>query len=124
MFIITVQTHFHSSHQITLPDGSKEKKHLHDWVVTAEVSSKRLNEIGLVMDFVKLKKSIEKITAPFENSAIESHEYFQTVNSSAENVAKYIYEQLLPSIPAGVTLESVSVIEEPGCCAKYLLKYQ
>ena len=119
MFIISVETHFLASHQITLPDGSKEPLHKHDWPVTVKVSSEKLNEMGLVMDFVRLKKSVEKIVAPFENTAIETHDYFRKNNSSAENVAKYIYEQLLSAIPTGVKLDSVSVIEEPGCRAKY-----
>ena len=114
MFTIAVETHFQASHQITLPDGSKEPLHKHDWIATVEVSGEKLNEMGLVMDFVRLKKSVEKIVAPFENTALETHDYFRKINSSAENVAKYIYERLEPMIPAGVKLESVSVVEEPA----------
>lgn len=119
MFIIAVETHFKASHQITLPDGSKEPLHRHNWIVTVEVSSQKLNEMGLVMDFVRLKKDIEKTVAPFENTALEANDYFRKTNSSAENVAKFIYEQLEPIIPAPVKLEFVSVVEEPRCQAKY-----
>lgn len=119
MFTIAVETHFRASHQITLPDGSKEPLHKHDWIATVEVSSGKLNEMGLVMDFVLLKKDVKKIVVPFENTALETHDYFRKTNSSAENVAKFIYEQLQPIIPPGVKLESVSVVEEPLCRAKY-----
>lgn len=119
MFTIAVETHFRASHQITLPDGSKESLHKHNWITTVEVSSEKLNEMGLVMDFERLRKRIEKIVAPFENTTLESHDYFHKTNSSAENVAKYIYERLEPMIPAGVRLESVNVIEKQGCLAKY-----
>ena len=119
MFSTNVETRFRASHQLTLPDGSKERLHQHNWRVTVEVSSEKLNEMGLVMDFVRLKKSVEKIVAPFENIALETHEYFSETSSSAENVSKYIYEQLRPMIPAGVKLEFVSVMEEAGCWAKY-----
>ncbi len=119
MFTISVETHFQASHQITLPDGSKEPLHRHDWLVTVKVSAKKLNNMGLVMDFVRLKKAAEKIIAPFNNVALETIEYFGQNNSSAENVAKYIYENLLSFLPKGVSLDSVTVVEEPGCSAKY-----
>jgi 6-pyruvoyltetrahydropterin/6-carboxytetrahydropterin synthase len=119
LFTIAVETHFQASHQITLSDGSKEPLHKHDWIATVEVSSEKLNEMGLVMDFERLKKRIRKIVAPFENTTLESHDCFRKTNSSAENVAKYIFEQLEPMIPAQVKLESVSVIEKEGCLAKY-----
>jgi len=119
LFTIAVETHFSASHQITLSDGSKEPLHKHDWITTVKVSSEKLNEIGLVMDFERLRKKIEKIVAPFENTTLESSDYFSKTNSSAENVAKYIYEQLEPMLPAGVKLESVTVVEKPGCSAKY-----
>jgi 6-pyruvoyltetrahydropterin/6-carboxytetrahydropterin synthase len=119
MFTIAVEIHFQASHQITLPDGSKEPLHRHDWITTVEVSSEKLNEIGLVMDFERLRKRIEKIVAPFENTALESHDYFRKTNSSAENVAKFIFEQLEPTIPPDLKLESVRVVEKPGCSAKY-----
>jgi 6-pyruvoyltetrahydropterin/6-carboxytetrahydropterin synthase len=119
LFTIAVEAHFRASHQITLPDDSKEPLHKHNWITTVEVSSEKLNEMGLVMDFERLRKRIEKIVAPFENTALETHDYFRKINSSAENVAKYIYERLEPMIPAGVKLESVRVIEKEGCSAKY-----
>jgi 6-pyruvoyltetrahydropterin/6-carboxytetrahydropterin synthase len=119
LFTIAVETHFWASHQITLPDGSKEPLHKHDWIATVEVSGEKLNEMGLVMDFERLRKRVEKIVTPFENTTLESHDYFRKTNSSAENVAKYIYEQLEPMIPAGVKLESVRVVEKQGCSAKY-----
>ena len=119
MFTIAVETRFSASHQITMANGTREPLHRHDWIVTAEVSSERLNEIGIVMDFVSLKKSMQRIVAPFQSASLETLECFHRANSSAENVAKYIYEQLMPLIPAGVKLESVSVVEEPLCRAKF-----
>ena len=119
MFTINVETHFCASHQLTLPNGVKEPLHCHDWLVTAEVSSKKLNNMGLVIDFGKLKKAVEKITAPFENNTLETIDYFRQNNSSAENVAKYIYEKLQQMLPKGVNLEAITVVEEPGCWAKF-----
>ncbi len=119
MFTVSVETHFWASHQLTLPDGSKEPPHRHNWSVTADVSSEALNNIGLVMDFRQLKAMVDKTIAEFDNMALDKIDYFQRNNSSAENVAGYIYEKLEPRLPESVKLEAVRVVEGPGCSAKF-----
>ena len=120
MFTVSVETHFWASHQLTLPDGSKEPPHRHNWSVTVDVSTEALNSMGLVMDFRQLKAMVDKTIAEFDNTALDKIDYFQRNNSSAENVAGYIYEKLEPKLPQGVKLEAIRVVEEPGCSAKFV----
>ena len=117
MYIISVERHFRASHQLSLPNGSKEPIHKHDWIVTADVGSDKLNSIGIVMNFRKLQAMIDKIIAGFDNTALESISFFQQNNPSAENVARYIYNKLQIELPEGVKLRNVRVVEEPGCSA-------
>ena len=119
MFTISVERHFRASHQLTLPDGSKEPVHHHDWVVTASLSSEKLNNMGIVMDFQVLKAMIDKTVSGFDNKALEEFDYFQRNNPSAENVAKYIYDKLLIELPNGVKLQNIRIVEEPGCSVKF-----
>jgi len=119
MFTVSVETGFRASHQLTLPDGSKEPLHHHNWVVIAEVGSDKLDGMGLVMDFCRLKTAADKTVAEFDNIPLDSIDYFQRNNSSAENVARYIFDKLEPKLPGGVKLRSIRVIEEPGCSAKF-----
>jgi len=119
MFTITVETHFHASHQLLLPDGSKEPAHSHDWVVTTAVSSEKLDDTGVVMDFRTLREIVEKVTAELGNTALGEVEHFRKNNASAENVAMYMYDKLRVGLPEGVELQSIKVVEEPGCSAKF-----
>jgi 6-pyruvoyltetrahydropterin/6-carboxytetrahydropterin synthase len=119
MFTISVETHFRASHQLTLPGGEKEPVHSHDWSVTADVSSDKLNSMGLVMDFNQLKAMLDGIGAQFDNTALDAISPFQQNNPSAENVAKYIYDELLIGLPKGVKLRNIRVVEAPGCSAKF-----
>ena len=119
MFTISVETHFQASHQLTLPDGSKEPLHSHDWVVTAAVSSEKLDDMGVVMDFRTLTEMVESATAELDGTALGEVEHFRRNNPSAENVAVYIYDKLRVGLPDGVELQSIKVIEEPGCSAKF-----
>ena len=61
MFTVSVETHFRASHQLTLPDGSKEQAHTHDWLIAAEVCRDKLDSMGLVMDFSRLKAMVDNI---------------------------------------------------------------
>jgi len=119
MFTISIETHFQASHQLPLPDGSKEPLHWHDWVVTAKVSSDKLDNTGCVMDFHRLRESLDKIVTEFDNVPLDNLDYFQKNLWSAENTAKYIFEKLEPMLPGGVKLRSIKVVEEPGCSAKF-----
>lgn len=122
MFTVSVETHFWASHKLAVSDAAKEPAHHHNWSVTAEVSSNRLNDIGLVMDFNRLKLMLDEIVAGIscpDNLGLEKIDYFQQNNPSAENVAKFIYEKLEPKLPKGVKLQSIKVVEEPGCSAKF-----
>jgi 6-pyruvoyltetrahydropterin/6-carboxytetrahydropterin synthase len=119
MFTVSIETQFRASHQLTLSDGSKEPLHQHDWAVTVKVSSDKLDGMGLVMDFGQLKAMVNEITSGFDNARLDSFDYFQRNNPSAENVAKYIFDKLEPKLPSGVKLRSIKVVEEPGCSAKF-----
>lgn len=119
MFTISVETCFRASHQLTLPDGSKEHLHRHNWRVIVEVAGRRLNDMGLVMDFRRLKGMLDAVTAELDDNRMTKLDYFQRENASAENVAEYIYRKLEKKLPKGVKLAAVSVIEKRGYSAKY-----
>ncbi len=119
MFTISVETHFQASHQLILPDGSKEPLHSHDWVVTAAVSSEKLDDMGVVMDFRTLREMVLNATGELDNTVLGDVEHFRQNNPSAENVSIYVYGKLRVGLPEGVELQSIEVVEEPGCSAKF-----
>jgi len=119
MFTISVQTNFWTSHRLTLQDGTKEPLHSHNFSIIADVGSEKLNNLGVVMDFHRLKLMLDNIAAEFDNVTLDDIEYFRRTNSTAENLAKYVYEKLQPQLPAGVKLQAVRVAEEQGCAVKY-----
>lgn len=104
---------------MTLPDGSKEPIHDHDWLVTIAVAGGKLDEMGVVMDFHVLKEMVEKITAELDDTVLSELGYFHRNNPSAENVAKHVYDRLRGELPHGVELRSIKVVEEPGCSAEF-----
>lgn len=104
---------------MALSDGSREDPHDHDWRVIAEVASEGLDDVGVVMDFQRLKSAMDEIVAGLGDTLLNSVEYFRRNNPSAENVAKYIYDKLEPQLPDGLELEHITIVEEPGCSARF-----
>ncbi len=119
MFTVSVETHFRASHQLTLPDGSKEPSHIHHWRVSAEVCRNKLDGVGLVMDFSRLKAMVDNIVSELGDTSLAKNDYFKVNNPSAENVSRYIYERLREKLPKGVKLRSIRVTEGPGCWAEF-----
>lgn len=119
MFFISVETYFKASHRLALTNGSKERLHRHRWIVTAVVSGKKLNKIGLVIDFCRLKKMTDKVLSGLNGRSLESVDYFRRNAPSAENVAGYIHKKLRPGLPRGVRLDYIDVVEQPGFSARF-----
>ncbi len=74
------------------------------------------------MNFHRLKVMVDDILSELFGgvaSGVGDVDFFKRNNSSAENVSKYIYEQLESRVPEGVSLLSVMVTEEPGCSATF-----
>ncbi len=102
-----------------MPDGSLEPAHAHNWSATTEVSCPELDANGMVMDFCRLKDSLDTIITDLTGVGIEHLEYFKANGQTAEVVARYIFGKLQPELPDRVKLESVEVVEQPGCAAKF-----
>jgi 6-pyruvoyltetrahydropterin/6-carboxytetrahydropterin synthase len=119
MFTVSVENHFRASHRLTLPDGSSEPVHEHDWLVTANVCNENLNDSGFVIDFRRLKAMLSDIVTKLDRMQLQKISYFQRNNPSAENVAKYVYNQLEARLPKGLILQSIRVVEQPGCSAEF-----
>ncbi len=119
LFTVSVETYFWASHQLTLPTGSKEPLHHHNWSVTADVGSDKLDSMGFFIDFHSLKAVLDNIVDELGNCSLNKIDYFRRNGSSAENIAKYIYEKLQTKLPKDVNLNYIKVDEEPGCSAKF-----
>jgi 6-pyruvoyltetrahydropterin/6-carboxytetrahydropterin synthase len=119
LFTVSVETQFKASHSVALPDGSREPEHEHFWAVSVEVGSDKLDGNGVVIDFARLKAGLTDITFKLGDGSLSDVDYFREHGPSAENVAVYIFQRLMPKLPEGVRLKSVSVSEQVGCMAKY-----
>ncbi len=119
MFEISVTTRFPAAHRLRLADGTLEPLHEHDWRVTVTLAARRLDSIGVVADFGRIRAQLAQAVADMRGTNLAAIDALEGQNPSAENVARLIADRLAPQLPAEAALVCVEIEEEPGCVARY-----
>jgi len=120
MFELMVETTFSAAHQLRGYRGKCEKLHGHNWKVQVHVSSERLNEIDIAMDFHEIKHLLSEVTTPLDHTFLNDIFPFTEKNPSSENIAKWIYDSLKRKVNNEyVQLTAVTVWESETASATY-----
>jgi 6-pyruvoyltetrahydropterin/6-carboxytetrahydropterin synthase len=94
MFEVTVEQTFAAGHALREYKGKCENVHGHNYRVQITVEGEKLNRIGLLVDFVELKKAVREVADRLDHQFINDLEPFTVINPSAENMAKYFYDEV------------------------------
>lgn len=114
MYEITVEKHFDVAHYLRGYQGKCENMHGHRYRVVVKIRAEELNDIGLAYDFTDIKKHLKDIIGRFDHTCLNDIEPFVSINPSAENIARTIYEELAEKLKnEPVTLTSVDAWESP-----------
>ena len=123
MYVLTIEDHFASAHQLRGYKGKCENIHGHNWKVVLNVKGATLNDIGLLIDFNDLKVVLKKITNYLDHKNLNEVVPFDIVNPSSENIAEYISKEAqkeIASIDSDIKVESVTVWEsDTSRCTYY-----
>jgi len=93
MFEVTVEAGFSSGHYLRNYRGKCENPHGHNYRVLVTLTGETLDEAGLLLDFKQLKQVMRPVVERLDHQMINDLEPFTEVNPSAENLARYFYEQ-------------------------------
>lgn len=119
MYYLRVKSSFAAAHRIVDYKGPCSRFHGHNFGVEVTVEGKKLDELGMAMDFKKLKGLVDKVISEFDHQDLSKHPCFQEVNPTSEVLAKCIYDRLKTLIDSPLALTSVMVSETEGYRVTY-----
>jgi 6-pyruvoyltetrahydropterin/6-carboxytetrahydropterin synthase len=120
VFTVFKEYSFSAAHAIRGHTRGCQNLHGHNYRVRVYVASEKLDELGMVLDFADLKAIVEEVVGRFDHAVINDHPPFDAQrNTTAEELARYVHEQVSPRLPAGRAVRRVEVWETDGSCAAY-----
>ena len=127
-YSLVVTSHFDAAHYLRDYEGPCQQIHGHRWTVEIELEGETLNELGILVDFKDIKKALNRETTDyFDHFLMNELKPFDEINPTAENLARHIYQSILPDmrnmgILGVVELNRVTVWESPESAATYYEK--
>jgi 6-pyruvoyltetrahydropterin/6-carboxytetrahydropterin synthase len=122
MFQVTVDETFSSGHALRGYKGKCENVHGHNYKVRVTLEGPQLDSIGLLYDFTHLKRVIREIVGGVDHKFLNDLAPFDVLNPSAENLAKYFYDETMRQMratPEGARVASVTIWETDTTSATY-----
>lgn len=122
MFQVSVEETFSAGHALRGYKGKCENVHGHNYRVQITLEGPQLDNIGLLVDFTRVKQVMREVIKRLDHQFINDLEPFTTVNPSAENMAKYFFEEVsgqLKDLPPGAAIREVVIWETDTANAKY-----
>jgi 6-pyruvoyltetrahydropterin/6-carboxytetrahydropterin synthase len=122
MFQVSVEETFSAGHALRGYRGKCENVHGHNYRVRVTLEGPHLDSIGLLCDFTEIKRALREIIGRLDHQFINELQPFVTINPSAENLAKYFYDEVtrqLAGLPAGARVVDTVVWETDTARAQY-----
>ena len=121
MYCVTLKDTFSSAHSLWDYHGKFEDLHGHDFKVEVDLGRKKLDAIGVVIDFLEVKRKLKEVLGRVDHVFLNELPEFKGINTSVENVARFIYDELSKLLQGkGVVIQRVTVWETEDAGATYI----
>ena len=120
MFVLKIVTDFASAHSLRNYPGDCARLHGHNWQVEVSICSQVLNDNGIAIDFREIKKQTKLVVKRVDHQYLNEIEPFDVLNPTAENIAKYFYDEVgLLINNENVKVKDVVIWETPRSAVTY-----
>jgi len=123
MFEVTVEDTFAAGHYLRNYKGKCENPHGHNYRVRVTLAGEQLDKAGLLLDFKDLREVMKPVINRLDHQMMNDIEPFTTLNPSAENLAKFFYDEtkvfLKHETNGRVRVKNVTIWETDETTATY-----
>lgn len=117
---LKVVTEFASAHTLKGYPGACSRMHGHNWKVELEAIATSLDEVGMGVDFKKMKNAANEVGDELDHRYLNDLEPFTEINPTAENIAAYMYREISKRLnSASITVSAVTLWETDRACVRY-----
>ena len=120
MFVLKIVTDFASAHSLRDYPGDCARLHGHNWQVEVSVCSQVLDDSGIAIDFREIKKQTKLVVKRLDHQYLNEIKPFDVLNPTAENIAKYFFDEIALLITnKDVKVKEVMIWETPRSAVTY-----
>ena len=120
MFVLKIVTDFASAHSLRDYPGDCARLHGHNWQVEVSVCSQVLDDSGIAIDFREIKKQTKLVVKRLDHQYLNEIKPFDVLNPTAENIAKYFFDEIALLITnKEVKVKEVMIWETPRSAVTY-----
>jgi 6-pyruvoyltetrahydropterin/6-carboxytetrahydropterin synthase len=120
MFEVSVEETFAAGHALRGYHGKCENVHGHNYRVQVTLAGNTLDQTGLLVDFVEIKRVMRAVVERLDHQFLNDVPPFDKLNPSAENMARFFYQELAKGIAVpGVRVARVKIWETETATATY-----
>lgn len=124
MYEVSVEETFAAGHALRGYKGKCENPHGHNYRIRITISGAELDEAGLLVDFVELKRVLRAAIEKLDHQYLNDVEPFTRLNPSAENMARYFCDEVQSGLSGrlgerGLRVGEVKVWETDTATATY-----
>ena len=94
MFVLKIVTDFASAHSLRNYPGDCSRLHGHNWQVEVSLCTQVLDDNGIAIDFREIKKQTKLVIKRVDHQYLNEIEPFDVLNPTAENIAKYFFDEV------------------------------
>ena len=120
MFALKIVTDFASAHSLRDYPGDCARLHGHNWQVEVSVCSQVLDDSGIAIDFREIKKQTKLVVKRLDHQYLNEIKPFDVLNPTAENIAKYFFDEIALLITnKDVKVKEIMIWETPRSAVTY-----
>jgi len=120
MYEIKIIATFSAAHSLRNYPGNCKNIHGHNWKVEVVMQSLNLDNLGMAIDFRRLKQETQGLLDTMDHTYINENPPFNSLNPTAENMARWLYETLSKKLnDQNARVSRVNVWENDNSSASY-----
>ena len=119
MYEVSVIKEISASQQLHNYKGPCARLHGHNWKIRVDVVTEKVDVTGISIDFEDLEKLLWQVVGKFDHNHFNVVAPFDSINPTAENISRYIFEEMAQQLPESIQLKKVFLWEND----RYVVSY-